>query len=285
LEVPSVIDLTLVARRAGDLEPLPITVTRLAGLYASDTVDLRQVAEVVGFDQALTASVIRTANSTLLAGRTAVTTVKDAVVRVGAGTVLSLATGGRVKRQMSRAVPAYGLGDGDLWRHSVAASLAAELMGTHCTGFVPPAAVTAALLHDVGKLVMARFLNKDVQAMLKRAADEGHRSRIEAEVELLQVHHGELGGLIAQHWKLPDQIVVGVIYHHTPEEIGAEPVAHATHIADVVAKSIGAGLEEENQDPGADLASLRGLGMSPGGFEDLCAAVHDRFHEVLRRFE
>jgi HD-like signal output (HDOD) protein len=283
--VPFVIDLTMVARRAGDLEPLPITVTRLASLYSSDTVELREVAEVVGFDQALAASVIRTANSTLLAGRTAVTTVKDAVVRLGAGTVLSLATGGRVKRQMSRAMPQYGLGNGDLWRHSVAASLAAEIMGNHCSGFVPPAAVTAALLHDVGKLVMARFLTNDVLGMLRRAHDEGSLTRLEAEVELLQVHHGELGGLVAQTWKLPDQIVVGIIYHHSPEEIGAEPVAHACHIADVVAKSIGAGLEEENQDPGADLSSLRGLGMSPGGFEDLCAAVHDRFHEVLKRFE
>jgi HD-like signal output (HDOD) protein len=279
-----VIDLALVARRANDLQPLPVTVTRLAALFADDRVDLADVAEVVGFDQALAATVIRTANSTLHAGRTSVTTTRDAVTRLGAGAVLSLATGSQVRRQLERPIPEYGLGAGDLWRHSVAASLAAECMGSHCTGFVPPASVTAALLHDVGKLVMARFLTTDVRRAVDRAQREHGLTRVAAEVEQLAVHHGEVGGLVAQRWGLPDQIVVGIIYHHVPGEIGAEPVAHAVHVADVVAKAIGAGLADENQDPGADLASMRGLGMTPTGLEELCAQVHERFDDVLARF-
>ena len=52
--------------------------------------------------------------------------------------------------------------------------------------------------------------------LLDRATEEGGRSRLHAESELLGVHHGELGGLIAQHWKLPDGIVRGVTFHHDP---------------------------------------------------------------------
>ena len=40
---------------------------------------------------------------------------------------------------------------------------------------------------------------------------------MDAEREVLTVHHGELGGLIAQHWNLPDIIVRGIMYHHDPE--------------------------------------------------------------------
>jgi HD-like signal output (HDOD) protein len=280
----TVIDLTAVARRANDLEPLPATVTRLAALFASDSVDIREVAEVASYDQALAATLIRQANSSLVGGRVAIATVKDAVVRLGAATTLSLATGTKVRRAMSRSLPEYGLEEGDLWRHGVAASLAAELLPDHCSGFVPPAATTAALLHDVGKLVMARFLTPRVRAVLQRAHEEGGMGQLEAEVDLLQIHHGELGGLIVQRWQLPDQIVVGIIHHHTPEDAGDEPVAHAVHIADVVAKAVGAGLETENQDPGADLYSLRGLGMTASGLEDLCSSVAGRFHEVLQRY-
>src|SRR3954447_21571304 len=105
-----------------------MSMTRLASLVCDNAPALDGVVEVVRFDQALTASLLASANSSWSASRTRVTTVRDAVIRLGTGPVLSLALGSVVRSRLQRAVPEYGLAEGDLWQHSVAASLAAELL-------------------------------------------------------------------------------------------------------------------------------------------------------------
>ena len=84
--------------------------------------------EIVQFDEALTASLLQSANSSWSASRSEITTVRDAVIRLGASPVLALTLGMTVRRQLLDSLPQYGLGEGELWRHSVAASLAAELL-------------------------------------------------------------------------------------------------------------------------------------------------------------
>jgi HD-like signal output (HDOD) protein len=120
-------------------------------------------------------------------------TVRDAVVRVGIGPVVSFAVASCLGPTFRRALPAYGLSEGDLWSHSVAASLGAEVIGALSPIMVPPETVTAALLHDVGKLVLARFLTPELLAGIADARIDGERSEMQAEIDVLGVHHGELG--------------------------------------------------------------------------------------------
>ncbi|MFZ4584028.1 MAG: HDOD domain-containing protein [Acidimicrobiia bacterium] len=275
-------DLDALAEAAACLEPLPASVTRLASLVSNGDPDLAEIAEIVGYDQALTASLLRSANSSWSASRTSITTVRDAVIRLGYGTVLSLALGVNVRKRMQQSLPEYGLAEGDLWRHSVAASLAAEVMPRHTRVRIPNEATTAALLHDVGKLVMGRFLDAAVLETLERAQEQGGVSRRVAESEILGVHHGELGGLIAQSWGLPEAITQGITYHHDPDEC-AEPITLAVHVADVIAKTIGAG-NDDNTDPEASLFALEALQLSPDQFETVSATVSERFEEVMRRY-
>ena len=62
---------------------------------------------------------------------------------------------------MQSAIPAYSLPEGALWRHSVAAAVAVDAMQSCQRTPVPSETFTAALLHDVGKLVMGRFMSPD----------------------------------------------------------------------------------------------------------------------------
>lgn len=276
------IDLDALAEAAACLEPLPASVTRLAAMVAGGDPDLAEIAEIVSFDQALTASLLRSANSSWSASRTPITTVRDAVIRLGYGTVLSLALGVNVRRRMQQSLPEYGLGEGDLWRHSVASSLACETMPRFTRVRIPSEATTAALLHDIGKLVMSRFLDDTILDTLNRAQEQGGLSRRTAEAELLGVHHGELGGLIVQTWGLPDPIVEGISYHHNPDD-NPTPMTYAVHIADVVAKTIGAGVDD-NADPESSLHALEALQIAPEQFESLEATVGERFEEVMERY-
>jgi HD-like signal output (HDOD) protein len=275
------IDLEALTAAAEALEPLPASVTRLAALGTAASPQIDDVVDVVRFDQALTAALLATANSSWSASRARITTVRDAVIRLGTGPVLSLALGSAVRGRMHRAVPEYGLAEGELWEHSVAALLAGELLSRRAPAQPPAETATAALLHDVGKLVMARFLDDDLLRTLHLAADEGVGRR-RAELDVLGVDHAELGGLVAQTWRLPPSLVRGIGYHHDPV-LGAEPIAYAVHLADVIAKIVGAGLED-NPDLAMYAVAVQELGLRPDDVDELCRLVDERFVEVCRRF-
>ena len=89
-------------------------------------------------------------------------------MRLGRGTILSLAMASGVQSRMVGAIPQYGLSERALWSHSVAAAVAAEVVPKFCKVPVPPEAYAAALLHDIGKLVMSRFLSPEIMGFCER---------------------------------------------------------------------------------------------------------------------
>jgi HD-like signal output (HDOD) protein len=277
------LDLDGVMAAAADLAPLPASVTRLAALTARDDAPLAEIVDVVRLDQALTVALLRLVNSAAFAGTRHVTHVRDAVLALGSGTVLELAVGREVRASMKRPLPAFGLAEGELWRHSVASALAAQTASRFVAVPVPPEAFTVALLHDVGKLVLARFLDGELLQLLRRAADEGGLMDLEAEAEVLGVHHGELGQLIAQNWGLPDAISAPLAAHHRPTESDGT-TADVAHLADVVAKIIGAGRNGAGA-PRVRADAAARLGIDEDGLERLARVVRDRFVEVLARYE
>jgi HD-like signal output (HDOD) protein len=160
--------------------------------------------------------------------------------------------------------------------------VAAELLPRFAGRSLPPETATAALLHDVGKLVMSRYLRPPVLELLEQARRSGLQ-RLEAEREVLLVHHGELAGLMAQAWRLPDAIVHAVAGHHDPGAVDS-PLAYAVHLCDVVAKAIGAGLEDDNLDPEADTAAMALLQIRPDAFGTWCEHTALRYSEVSGGF-
>ncbi len=277
------IDLEELIKKANELEPLPASTVRLAQMVSSPDCHIEDVAELIGFDQALTVRLLRAVNSAVDGGRTEVTTARDAVLRLGTARVLTLAVAASAKPLLQAGVPAYGLSDGALWRHSVAAAVAAEIAPSFCLMPIPPETFTAALLHDIGKLVMGRFISPEILGYIQRAEEVEHLGRLEAESLLLNVHHGELGGLIAQHWNLPARVIQAITHHHHPEA-GMDIVCDVTYIANRVAKSIEAGLDGERFDFTVDPGVAERLGLLTNSFDDFCRVAGSRYIQVSRRY-
>ncbi len=277
------LDLHQLIAKAYDLEPIPMSGTKLANLVADPESTLESITEVVGLDQALAGRALRAANSAASAARSTITTVKEAVVRLGRSTMLTLGFGTKVRQQLQQAVPEFGLAENMLWRHSVAAALAAESMGSLCQVQIPPESYAAALLHDIGKLVLARFLDPDLLSYLERAQREGRDSPLEAEMEILEVNHAELGALIARHWGLPSTIALGIQYHHTPTD-DHPLVCHVVCVANVLAKTILPETESPPPYPEDHTASFQKLGVSAELEKRICQAVGARFAKVLELF-
>ena len=151
----------------------------------------------------------------------------------------------------------------------------------------PPEAATAALLHDVGKLVMARFLGPEVLEAL-RAREAHGLTRMDAEAEVLGTDHAELGGLIARSWSLPESLVRGIREHGRPRTHG-DTLVQAVYLSDVLAQAVGTGLGDNSLGDGPDVEAfaraMGELGLSATDFDELRTLVEQRLSEVERRFE
>ena len=277
------IDLSRLIEQANELAPFPASTVRLARMAANPECNLSDFAEIIAYDPVLTLKLLRAANRVANATATRVTTVQEAVSRMGTSRLVALAVASGARPYLCQDVPAYGLDEGALWRHSVAAANVAECAPKFCTTRLPSEAFTAALLHDIGKLVMGRFLSADILHFITAAREVDHLSRREAESLILGVHHGELGGLIAQQWELPARVVQGIIYQHDPGA-GNDAVCDFTYLSNEVAKRIDAQLAGKTQAFRILPEVAQRLGTTDRQIDQLFPIAAARFSEVSLRY-
>jgi HD-like signal output (HDOD) protein len=268
-----------IIRLADQLEPLPPSCARLAGMVTQEDPDLLEVSEIFRQDPVLTAKLLRLANSAAYGAPRTIGTVKEAVVRLGSVAVFGLAVGVASRPKLDTRIPGYDLAAGELWRHSLAAAMTTNVLTIYLSGRIPPLAFASSLLHDVGKLVLGRMLTTDLQRGCQLAVDNGGLQPFEAETEILSVHHGEVSGIIAQRWQLPDGIVNGVTHHHDP--LGCDdPHALVTFLTNVVARKIEGNPLRAPGELETFAAAIDRIGLAESDFEKIEKATAARLSEI-----
>ena len=270
-------------RQADALEPLPATATRLVSLLSQSEWMIRDVEEVVRLDLGLTARVLRFANSAWTAHLPSVSTVRDALMRIGVGTALSLAIAEGVRPRLLKPLPAFELQPGRLWQHAVACALATELVARRSRTPVPPETVTASLLHDVGKVVLDEAIDEATLSALRAAWTSGTMSRLDAERQVLGMDHGELGGHIVRHWGLSERVAAAVTHHHAPAAVQGV-VCDVVHLSNGVAKLAGFGPLIAEIDGPIDHEVLARLSFTPSDLHTFCAELTERMRTGQERF-
>ncbi len=203
------------------------------------------------------------------------------MLRLGTVALLDLILEGYLNR-LRTATPVYDLSEHDLWLHSAAAQLAVRaLMAERPRARIPPIAETAALLHDIGKLIVSRHLKADVRDLVAHAKTRGI-TFVEAEREVLGVDHTEVGAAMAEAWKFPPEIVEAIRRHHSTPFTPPTPVLDAVALANVVAKTIETGLGAEGLNFAVDPGSYRRLGVDFATFGRVCLQADSWLKEVTR---
>lgn len=269
-------------------QPLPLTVTRLARLVCDDSYDTEQVVELVSLDPVLTAALLRRANSSAAGSSSPIATVRQAVVRIGTGPLMSLAFAVSVAGRLSTAVPEYGLAEGELWRRSVAASVGAEVVRSAARVAVPVEAATAALLHDIGLLLLARHLRARRARIPYQSQEWTGAQLLAAEVSQFGVHHAAVGGLVVAKWRLPRTIVDAVMHHHDVSD-QLSPIAATVSLAhamipwvlDAAAARTDASLQPVVE---SHAVVLRGLGIEERAYAEVLAVAQRRYRELSDRY-
>lgn len=201
-----------------NLPAMPAVLARLSEITADERADTRRVAELLASDAGLVAQVLRVVNSAYYAPAQPIADVRYAITFLGLRAVGSLVLATCVVRGLG-VTDAKALGR--FWHHSYYVALTARfLAGVVAPGTDPGELWSAAIVHDIGSLVLLRSCPDAHRELTDFAA--AHRWRIvEAEEALDSPGHGELGGLLCDHWGLPAVIGDVCRHHHRPYETAA----------------------------------------------------------------
>jgi len=249
-------EIDVLVEEIAELQPLPTIAAQVLQIAEGETFSAHELAQAISSDPALTARVLRVANSAYYGFPRRITTIRDAVVLLGFRQVRSTLLATCVMRSM----PSYdGIDAFTFWRHSVSIGLLAELaaraVGTH-----QEEAFTAGVLHNVGRLALEQARPDE----FIRARDHARDHNIpmhEAEQHLFGFTDADVGAALARHWRFPVELTLAIA-HHADE---AESIPSSASLARIVAhaRSFAAsnGLTD-GVEPGRGCASSRGASVA-----------------------
>lgn len=225
-----------IVARLKALPALPTVVAELLASFGNEEVDVGRLAEQISHDQALTARLLRVANSSFYGLQSRISTINEAVVVLGFRAVRSMVLAVGVSG-VFRADHCPGFDPQSYIRHCVGVGLVARALA-QVTGRNPELAFTGGILHDIGELVLATCFPEQYAKTL--AYREQHDcTLVAAERDILGLDHAVVGGLLADTWRFPASLHSAVAEHHAPSAATADSLADLIHLADGVAHGLG----------------------------------------------
>ena len=180
----------------------PAIALQIIELAQDPDVDLGAAAAVIALDPALSARLLRVANSPLYAGRRRVDTLAQAMTMLGLNATLSLALGFSLARSL-RGTDGAAAEQERIWKRSVLSALAARLLGAHAGLERLEDLMLAGLLQDIGALAL---LQARPDAWLALQGEADGVVTLQREREALGGDHVQAGTWLARHWQLPDYL-------------------------------------------------------------------------------
>ena len=282
--VSTLIDLGSLQQRIAQLPALPRAAAEALALLRDESSGADECARCIGTDQALTARVLRLANSAFYGVPGRVGSVNRAVQMLGKRTLRGALTTVVLSGQFS-AIQCEGFRFDGFWRHTIGTAIGAEAIARTC-GLDDETAFTAGVLHDIGRLALAAHFPRETAVMLELA-----RTRdlpwLEAERLALGTDHAEIGASIASHWHFPAAVQAAIAAHHLPQHNGGTTgMADVIHVADAIVHALDLAGEAGEAVPDIDAQAWQRVGLSADkalelfqcieqGVTALCAALVD----------
>lgn len=167
-------------------------------------------------DPAMSAKILKVANSAYY-GHSHIPSVGRAISVLGINTIRSLVTAVGFQQMVGAKSAAPSLNKLNFWRHSLGTATAARILGKLRLPLKAEELFSAGLMHDIGILVMERFMPAELEQVLKRM-NEDFREMHEIEQEMLGFTHAEVGAMLAEKWNLTPVLSNAIHYHHNVME-------------------------------------------------------------------
>ncbi|NPV28601.1 MAG: HDOD domain-containing protein [Firmicutes bacterium] len=266
-----------IAQRVRDLPALPQIVARVLKLTEDPNSTVKELNDVICQDQALTAKVLRLANSAYYGFPRRIGTIVEAIIILGFNTIRNLVLAVSVHSLLCKEVPGYQLGRGELWRHSIACAMAARTLARRVRFPSPDQAFIAGLLHDIGKVILSVYVREAFEEIIEKV-HEAQIPFIQAEEEILRFTHAVIGSKVADKWNLPVPLVEAIAFHHNPQLAKEnQKLAALVHLADAICMMMGIGLGGDGLYYPLAPEALSLLGLESEDIEAIMGELGDLF--------
>ena len=264
-----------------ELPTLPSVMFEVLAIAEDERSTAGDLEEVIMRDQALSAKILKVANSAYYGIPRTVETVSRATVLLGFQTVVGLALTVTVYDTLWGAGKGHFLDRRELWKHSLGVATAARLLSSNRNSKEAAVGFTAGMLHDIGKTIFDSHLSDEYAKVVETCQREQVQMYL-VERQILGIDHAELGHNVARRWQLPDVLCESIHFHHVPAEAGADfaRMSALVNVADTVTRQAGIGESGDTAAPTQDPDAVRIW----GGAEDrlqTAAAELEGFREKI----
>jgi putative nucleotidyltransferase with HDIG domain len=245
-----------------------------------------ELVETVRCDNVLTAKLLRVCNSAGCGRREPVDSVDQALLILGDNAIFRMVCAIGFGGALGLTASGHDSEANDLWTHSLSTGVGAEYLAEveSYGDFLPSAAFTAGLLHDIGKTVINKISTPKARADIRAKISNESLSRSAAEKAVLGADHSEVGACLLQRWSLPESIVEAVANHQFPVTKPAIQLSAVVYLANCAALLSGTspGWEERLAESNNKSAVVLGLDVKKVG--QLVSGIHDAM-QTLPQFK
>lgn len=209
------------------LPSLPTVAVQLLELTGDPDVRMTDIARLVSTDQALSAKVLKTVNSSYYGLSSSCGSIDRALGYLGLNTVKSLVLGFSLVETTTLAGE-HGFDLMGHWRRAIMGATGARAIAKQLKLSDPDEVFTAALFQDMGMLAAFTMLREEYSAVIDETP---HRIVCAAERDAYGFDHAEVGEALARLWKLPQEICDAIRYHHHPDDAETGDIAMVRIVA------------------------------------------------------
>jgi putative nucleotidyltransferase with HDIG domain len=260
-------------KKIQSLPTLPHVVEKLTKVVESPESTAKEVGKLIASDQVLGSKVLKLVNSPFYGFPGRISSISHAIILLGFNVIKGVVLSASVFDLMERSMMG-------LWEHSLGSAVTASTIARSLKMSDPEEISTAALLHDIGKVLVKVSLSGDYDSIISIVEKEKISFR-EAEVRVLGVDHADIGNWLTNEWSLPDKLITPITYHHLPEEAPRlKERASVVHIADSITRAFGVGFGGDPWVPKISKAAWSALDMDHHDLDALMRQVMIDLEEI-----
>ncbi|MCO6430955.1 MAG: HDOD domain-containing protein [Deltaproteobacteria bacterium] len=248
-------------------------------LATDPSAEARDFIEVIESDEALSARVLKIANSVFFDRGKPSQTIEESVLVIGMNELRCLLNA----TSLCDIFPSKHPARGQFWANDVATALIARGLAERLLPAKSELAFLAGLMHDVGKLLLLQRASEGYSKVMRAVEDKAIDYQ-NAEIEEFPFDHTEVGQLIGERWNFGPDLIAVIRNHHTPwkdlnPHAGEDLLTCIVKGADIFAHALGLGHLK-----GMAKFKAQKLEECEGAFEALKIPVSDR-KQLLARFQ
>lgn len=256
------------------LPTLPGILNKLLKVIENPRVSLKEIGSFISSDPVLTTRILRAVNSPIYGFPGRIATINQSLVLLGLNVVRGLLLGVSVFEAMKKAMEG-------LWEHSVGCATAARLIAQKIGLKEPEEVAVAALLHDIGKVILGLKFPQEYR-QIRQIVEKEQRFVLEGERDYFGVTHAEIGGWVAQRWHFPPGLVEIIDCHHQPHLARQAPLMTAiVHLSDILVRARGFGYAGDPFVPALNPQAWELLNLSDQDLKGILNELEDSLEMVV----